>query len=219
MIADAAHRVGLSDLTVRAVAEELDVSVASLYHHIDSKADLLRLAAEQAAGRMKVPEDEGQHWARWLLEWGRYNYEAFLTEPELLAQYLGGAISAESIAANTDAIIGNLARQGFGAQEAARAYHLVTSCAIGAAVSALRERELLEAGRATVDEHRRVLASHRDDELPHLRALLADVASQPRLPLDEEIATVIAGIAVRRGERWKSVMRQLDQAPASRGSV
>lgn len=214
MIAEAAHRVGLTDLTVRAVAEELDVSVASLYHHIDSKADLLRLAAEHAASRIRVPRDEGQHWARWLQEWGHYNHDAFLTEPELLAQYLGGAISAEVIAENTDAIIGNLVRQGFAPREAIESYHLVTSCAIGAAVSALRERELVDAGHPSVEEHRRVLASLGDDELPHLRALVADEDVRPRLSFDEEVATVIAGIAVRRGDRWRSVLDNLE-APAA----
>lgn len=209
MIAEAANSVGLGDLTVRAVAEELDVSVATLYHHIDSKADLLRLAAERAASLMRVPEDNGQHWARWLLEWGRYNHVAFLTEPELLTQYLGGAISAEVIAENTDTIIGNLVRQGFTPQEAMESYHLITSCAIGAAVSAHRERELVASGRPTVEEHRRVLASLDDEELPHLRALVSRPDVRPRLSFDEEIATVLAGIAVRRGDRWRSIVDQL----------
>ena len=47
-IAEAAQQVGLGNLTLKAVADHLGVSVAGLYHHIRGKEDLLRLAADQA---------------------------------------------------------------------------------------------------------------------------------------------------------------------------
>src|SRR5262245_13502271 len=96
-IAEAANEIGLSQLTLRAVAERLGVSVASLYHHVDGKDDLLRLAAEYTAARTPIPQAHGQHWAVWLLEWAFYNRDAFAAEPALLEQYLDGAISAEVI--------------------------------------------------------------------------------------------------------------------------
>ena len=51
MIAEAAHELGLDGLTLRAVADHLDVSIAALYHHVSGKEDLMRLAAEYAAAR------------------------------------------------------------------------------------------------------------------------------------------------------------------------
>src|SRR3954469_17552760 len=75
-IADAALEVGLSELTLRAVADHLGVTVAALYHHVDGKDALLRLAADRSARRLTVPEDHGQHWAVWLLEWAAYNRAA-----------------------------------------------------------------------------------------------------------------------------------------------
>src|SRR5262245_3924357 len=107
-IAEAAHEIGLADLTLKAVADELGVSVAGLYHHIDGKDDLLRLAAEYSATRVQLPEDHGQHWALWLMEWATYNLDAFLAEPALLVQYLEGAVSAEAIATNVDRALGLL---------------------------------------------------------------------------------------------------------------
>ena len=44
---------------------------------------------------------------------GAYSHDAFLAQPGLLGQYLEGAISAEAIADNVDAILGLLVRQGF----------------------------------------------------------------------------------------------------------
>src|SRR4051812_40854192 len=90
MIAEAAHEIGLEQLTLKAVADHLDVSIAALYHYIDGKEDLLRLAADHAAAQVPLPEDHGQHWARWLLEWAVYNRDVFLARSGLLAQYLEG---------------------------------------------------------------------------------------------------------------------------------
>ena len=126
MIAEAAHELGLDGLTLRAVADHLDVSIAALYHHVSGKDDLMRLAAEYAAAAVPIPTDTGQHWAVWLQEWASYNHDIFLTRPALLAQYLDGAISMESIATNVDRILGVLVRQGFtrrGRQRRLRAGH------------------------------------------------------------------------------------------------
>src|SRR4051794_21547357 len=108
MIAEAAHDLGIERLTLRDVAEHLGVSVAALYHYVAGKDDLLRLAAEYSAARVPLPEDHGQHWALWLLEWATYNRDAFVARPGLLAQFLEGAISADAIAANVNAILGLL---------------------------------------------------------------------------------------------------------------
>src|SRR4029450_4919622 len=103
------------------VADHLDVSIAALYHHVTSKDDLMRVAAEYSAARVPLPEDRCQHWAVRLHEWAVYNRDVFLAQPGLLAQYLEGAISAAAIAGNVDTILGVLMRQGgssVGANEA-----------------------------------------------------------------------------------------------------
>ncbi|HEX5097651.1 MAG TPA: helix-turn-helix domain-containing protein, partial [Acidimicrobiia bacterium] len=88
MIAKAAHEVGLDRVTMKAVADRLGVSVPGLYHHIEGRDDLMRLAAEYSASRIPLPVDRGQHWAAWLLEWAQYSHDAFVAQPELLGQFL-----------------------------------------------------------------------------------------------------------------------------------
>ena len=213
MIAEAAHDLGLDGLTLKAVADHLGVSIAALYHHVEGKDDLMRLAAEYSATKVPLPKDTGQHWALWLLEWARYNRDAFLAQPGLLAQYLEGAISAESIAGNIDVILGLLVRQGFSITEANAAYNLVTSCAIGTAVAVIREREASNVGRSALSEHERILAQTPEDELPYLRALLAAVPTSERPTFRERITTVLIGIAIRHGEDWRSVVGIIEAAP------
>ena len=112
-IAEAANEIGLSDLTLRAVADRLGVSIASLYHHVDGKDDLLRLAAEYSAARATGPPGRGPALGRVAPRVGRSTTgTSFVAEPALLGQFLDGAISAEVIADNTDAMLAPPGRPG-----------------------------------------------------------------------------------------------------------
>lgn len=215
MIAEAAHELGLDGLTLRDVADHLDVSIAALYHHVSSKEDLMRLAAEYSATRVPRPEDRGQHWAVWLYEWAVYNREAFLAQPGLLAQYLDGAISAQTIAGNVDVILGLLVRQGFSILEANAAYELITSYALGTAVSTIREREADKAGRAVLATDEQLAAYRASGALPHVVQLVDAVGREGRPPFHTQVATVLAGIALRQGRDGAPIDGLLADAAAA----
>ena len=216
-IAEAANDIGLSDLTLRAVADRLGVSIPSLYHHVDGKDDLLRLAAEYSAARTPIPRDEGQDWAVWLLQWAVYNRDAFVAEPALFGQFMDGAISADVIADNTDAILAPLMAQGFTAVEAQTAYNLISGCALGAAVQAIREKRAAADGHPIAKEYLRVLADREPGDLPHLRALLAEAMVAPMDSFETRITTVLAGIAARRGEDWSAIATKVDRLLTAHG--
>jgi AcrR family transcriptional regulator len=214
-IAEAAHEVtrdaGLEGLTLKAVADRLGVTVAALYHHVAGKDDVLRLAADHAASRVRLPEDRGQHWALWLLEWAAYAREVFASEPALLGQYLDSDISVERIAVNTDLALGLLVRQGFSPTDARAAFELVSSCGLGTAINTIREERARRSGRPSIGQFEEVLAEHRDDELPALRAMVHET-EQPGAAFWSGIVTVLVGIAVRRGEDWQPIVTMLDTA-------
>jgi AcrR family transcriptional regulator len=202
MIARAASEVGLDRLTMKAVADQLGVSVPGLYHHVEGRDDLMALAAEYSASRIAIPVDRGQQWTEWLLEWARYSYDAFVQEPELLNQYLRGAISLERMVVHLDAVIGFLERHGFTPVEARDAYSLVSQCAIGAAFNALRHAERNR--EAVLLEYQQAFAARAPGELPYLRKLVGTIADPPSF--DDEMVTVLVGIAVRRGEPWQPII-------------
>jgi len=198
-----AHEIGLASLSLKAVADRLDVSVASLYHHVAGRDELARLAAEYGTGRSKVPVDRGQHWAVWLREWAVHIHRSFLGQPELLSQYLAGALTADTTAANLDAVHAVLARAGFDVASANRAYELITSYAIGAAVTQTRPRRRLEPPP--------------EADLPHLRRLQAHWAREALAPFEVRIETILAGIAAMRDEPWAPIAEALATArPAPR---
>jgi AcrR family transcriptional regulator len=210
MIARAAYEIGLDRVTMKAVADRLGVSVPGLYHHVEGRDDLMQLAAEYSASRIHLPEDHGQTWAEWLLEWSRVSHRAFLSQPELLIQSLRGTTSVDRMVVHVDAVTGFLIRHGFTPIEARDAYTIVSRCAIGAAIADIRQSE---SGRGLLAEYHRVLSSRTPDELPSLRQLVS-VMQDDGPTLEEQICTVLVGIAVRRGEPWKPILELARPAPA-----
>ena len=202
MIARAAFEIGLDRVTMKAVADHLGVSVPGLYHHVDGREDLMQLAAEYSASRIRLPEDRDQPWPEWLLEWSRVSYHGFLSQPELLIQSMRGSMSVDRMAVHVDAVIGFLMRHGFGATEARDAYTLVSRCAIGAAVSQIRQSE---SGRGLLAEYHRVLSMRAPDELPALRRLVAEMQDDGP-SLEDQVCTVLVGIAVKRGDPWRPIL-------------
>ena len=202
MIAHAAYEIGLDRVTMKAVADQLGVSVPGLYHHVEGRDDLMQLAAQYSASRIHLPEDHGQTWPEWLLEWSRVSYLAFLSQPELLIQSMRGSFTVDRMVAHVDAVVGFLMAHGFSPIEARDAYTIVSRCAIGAAISEIRQAET---GRGLLAEYHRVLSSHTPDELTNLRKVVA-VMQDDGPTLEQQICTVLIGIAARRGEPWKPIV-------------
>jgi AcrR family transcriptional regulator len=211
-IADAAVEIGLADLTLRAVADHLGVTIAALYHYIDGKDDLMRLAADRSATRLALPVDTGQHWSVWLLEWAVYNRAAFMADPVLLEQFLDGAISPTVIARGTETMLAGLVRQGFTATEALGAFELVSACAIGMAVTAIRDSRSEERGvLSPYDEVHRV-ATDAPTELPIMSALATEIRADRESRARAGMTTVVLGLAHIRGEDTRLVGELLDRA-------
>ncbi|MFC5745697.1 TetR/AcrR family transcriptional regulator [Actinomadura rugatobispora] len=205
-IARAAGEIPLNDLTLGKVAQRLGVSVPSLYHYVRGRDDLLRLAAAQSATRLTLPVDHDQHWAVWFYEWAVYIREAFVDDPGLLTQYINGAINIEVLAEHVDGALGLCVRQGFSPAEAMQAYDLVSECALGAAVTFLRQ----EAHPIEQD----LSGALAEKDVPYLRLAVSAGPSVP-LPFTEQIVTVLAGIATRRGEDWTEISELLANLPGA----
>lgn len=203
-IARAAGEIPLEELTLRAVAERLGVSVPGLYHYVSGRDDLIRLAAEQSALRMTMPVDHGQHWAVWLAEWADYIRRAFIGDPELLKHFIDGAIGPELRAPSIDAAIAVCMRQGFTAEQALEAYELVSECALGSAIGAIRAEHARREGSPFDLEVRQLIA--KGDALPHLARLLERGPLPGYVAFGRQIRTVLVGIGVLRGESAAEIL-------------
>ena len=215
MIVEAAHEIGLDNMTMKGVADRLGVSVPGLYHHVRGKDDLLRLAAELSAGRIRVPDDHGQHWAEWLFVWALFNRSAFVADPGLIKQFTDGAIGAERTAAEHEHGVGAAGQAGI--HDPRRAAWCTGSSAKWRSVrpsSPLKEQQAAATGRPTLAELHRVLALREPHDLPYLRSMLADAMSNATTSLQEfheRLVVVLKGIACHRGEEWSSVEAKIQR--------
>lgn len=210
-IADAVLEIGLEQCSMKSVAAHLGVSVPGLYHHVANRKELLLLAAERSMASLPLPEDRGQHWSEWLREWARYSRSSFVDDPEILTQFLSGALSVERMVDVIDSVIQVLTGQGFEPHEAMEAWDAVGRCALGAAVEAIRQHAGAEAGRPLVPEVHRLLAERPPEDLPGVRAVFAGYDKDLIAEFEEDLTTLLVGIAVRRGEPWEPVVATVAQ--------
>lgn len=206
MIAEAVLEVGISNATMKSVAEHIGMSVPGLYHHVRNRRDLLLLAGDYSMSKMRLPNDRGQHWSEWLREWARYTRKAFLDEPQVFTQFMSGALKPVQMVDVIDNVQTILSRQGFTPLEAVTAWSTVSECALGSVVTTLRERTTSEAGHATLDEFSRLLADRPDDELTGLRSLAGQKSTTSEDFFEDELTTVLVGIAARRDEPWSDIV-------------
>ena len=205
MIARAAYEIGLDRVTMKAVADHLGVSVPGLYHHVQGRDDLMRLGAEYSAAQIHVPIDHGQHWSAWLLEWANYSHDAFVAQPALLGQFLNSSLGVDRMVTHVDA---------------------GDRCAVAPGVQPrrgrrrLRDRQRLRARARRRRDPRHGIGARRPagrspstsessppgrtTSCPHLRTLVA--AARCDGDFTQRVLTVLAGIAVRRGEPWQRIV-------------
>jgi AcrR family transcriptional regulator len=195
-IARAVLEIGFDEATIKRVAAHLGVSVPGLYYYVRGRDDLLRLAAEYALARTRVPEYTGQPWARWLREWARHTRTAMAANPALIQQYLAGGLSDERVVASTGRVLDVLVDAGFTPDDAVHAWGTVAAVALGTAVQDIR---LGTAEASTWDARTRaVLDRHEPGSLTAMRTLVGD-APDGDATFEDRLTTVLTGIAVRTG--------------------
>ena len=171
MIAEAAHELGLDQLTLKAVADHLGSPSAALYHYVKGKDDLLRPAAEYAASRVPLPEDHGQHWAIWLLTNGPPT-TAMSSWPGRGCSRSTSTERSRPRASPPTSTSSSASSCGRGSRSPRRTPPTSSSRrALGTAVATIRERQSAKAGRNVAAAYRRLVRQRKVDDLPYLRAL------------------------------------------------
>jgi AcrR family transcriptional regulator len=209
-IAHAALEVGLERLTMRRVAERLGVRAATLYHHVRSKRELLRLAGESSIRSMEIPPDDGRHWSAWLRAYARAGRATLLARPALLQQIALGTLGLDRVVDAVETALAVLERHGFSAREAVEAFVSISQCAIGAAIYEMRERNAREgAGEDPLrEELLRAVTLRRPEELERVRRLLRRTPSSLDYErfFERQLHALLVGLAEARGEDWRGFL-------------
>jgi len=199
-IVAAAIELGLDKVTLKQIADHLQVAPATLYRHVHNRDELLRLAAFQLTLMRKLPDDTVGHWSELALRYAETLLESFLAEPQLLSELLRGRIGPHVEVDILEQFLSAVARHGFSAAEGAQLFHAIGTVVIGAATGLIGSKASLESDAPWPQAMRAVLAERDAEELPQVRQLataLAQADSQWQFVMHN----LLAGIAAARGER------------------
>jgi AcrR family transcriptional regulator len=75
---------GIESLSIRRLAEKLNVNGASLYHHFENKEEIVVGAAKLALEAVRTPQTHDEPWRVWILRNARRLREAFRDHPDLV---------------------------------------------------------------------------------------------------------------------------------------
>jgi len=203
-IAEAALAIGLDQATIRNVADRLGMSVPGLYHHVRTREELLAMAAAHSLGELPLPEDRGQPWTDWMLEYGRFVYDALVAQPEIVGQILAGTYNTIRLAQHLEGIFTVLTARGFSVDEADVTRRRLTDAVNGAAVSEIGRRATIDGGHPRLDDLRRAVQALGPSTVPLVAELVTaadqtDPDSGDHDPFDT-VRLVVAAMAAERGD-------------------
>ncbi|MFI6577413.1 TetR/AcrR family transcriptional regulator [Nocardiopsis sp. NPDC050513] len=106
-------REGLEGLSMRKLAEELDVRAASLYSHYRTKEELLGEVADDVVSETDVSGFEKEDWRAGITTWARSYRVALAAHPNLVPVIAAGPGRREEALRRADTVHGGLVRAGW----------------------------------------------------------------------------------------------------------
>lgn len=188
---------GLAAVTLRRIAEKLNVSAPTLYWYIANKRELLDSLAEHLlrrgqSGVFDRPH-HGQPWWEWLEERGRAMFDAMVAVRDAPQVVAGNRPTVDMLSSNEIAL-GELIAVGFGATEAQQVFFVLGGYIGGMALEWQAERVRADAG---LDDAAGLATAQECGRFPNLAAV---AQQQPRSTFDYGLSLLIRGIRARHRE-------------------
>lgn len=199
----AAIEIGLEKVTLKQVADRLDVGIATLYRHVRNRDELVRLAAFRVAltRRLARPQSApAAHWSVITVGYAETLFESFVTEPQLVYELMKGRLGPDVEIDFLEQFLSALEPYGFSAEEGVRLHHAIAMLAIGAAVGANSVIACREAGAPQDAAMRRALAERNAGDLPRVRSALDAYLNAEPGHWVYALRDLLTGIAAARGE-------------------
>jgi AcrR family transcriptional regulator len=124
------------DFTVPALARDLGVQTASIYHHVEGRAGIVELLRTRIGEDMDFSSLEDRPWDTALAAFARSYRAAFAAHPRLVPLLTTSTVRAPGVIAAYERIAVLLASAGFRAEEAITALTALENLIIGSALDA-----------------------------------------------------------------------------------
>lgn len=192
--------LGFDDVTMKRVAAHLDVSVPGLYHYVNGKDDLIRLAAEYRLGTHELPVSQGQDWETWLREWGRYIYRAMSDRPELLELYLSDGLDPDRTTHTVVVALEHLVEAGFEIDVAYDMWESVSTMALGSAAHTVHWNAMADSGDPLRVRLQQALLRRESVEPDVLISLGTAIPRDPDLAFERRLEVLLRELRQRIGQ-------------------
>lgn len=215
-IADAVLEVGVDEATVRNVAALLGVSVPGLYHHVNGRQDLLRIAAERTVAGIRMPDDGRMHWAQWLRMWGQFVRSEVINQPEIAALFASGRVKDDGLVEIRKQAITALGRVGFDPSAAVDVFESVSVIALGTAMQDNRVRTRVTEGRDQPSSDQSSTRARGRRNLQVVDSIGHNSLQDPEGRFENRLTDLLVGIAHRHGLPLDDVVLNLPYRGSAR---
>lgn len=202
----AAAQMSAGELSIPDLARRLGVSVAAVYRYVSGRDEVLELLGRQAMATLALPPRDRRHWAQWLMGYAAALREALRRFPGRISHVHPGAPYSPTSLDRVETFLSVLTHAGFSDAEAMMTYLLIVDTVFGFVHRELETAAEDRAGRSYRKLFYQTLAGRESDELPILRRLRYSEPTSDEA-FDITIRTVLAGLAVHRGEPVPALAR------------
>ncbi|MER7012172.1 TetR/AcrR family transcriptional regulator [Saccharopolyspora sp. NPDC000359] len=190
---DLLDRSGLDALTMRRLADAMDVQAGALYRYFATKQDLLTAMAERMMDGVADAAAGSGDWSEQLAALARAMRTALLAHRDGARVFAGTHSTGENTLGFADAVVGVMRAAGFPDDDAARALHTTVNFTVG---HTLEEQAALQPGSSSPDVLAGAVAA---GAYPHLAASLPALTSTDfTRHFEFGLAVLIAGLRARR---------------------
>ncbi len=127
----AADDGSLSTLSMRSLAQELNVSPMALYAHVADKDEILDEILDHALARDARPAPAGGDWREWMIAFAEQLHVVLTDRPELLDRYCRRPVGVTSALERMEAALAVLCDAGFDDETAVDVFATVQTVTLG----------------------------------------------------------------------------------------
>ena len=192
--------VGLEGLTMKRLADHLNVGTATLYQYWNNRKELVQAAAVHSLSDLDWPDDNGQHWSTYGWQFATCIQHYLAQNPSLVtsnhAREYGYKVQFQLV----ETFLQAMARREFTPKDGMRLFNIVGMAAFAGAVEQVRQQDFALHGEIGSETAAKQLRSIPKDAFPLMRQALDGFTVSPDEKVADLLQVAFAGIAVERGE-------------------
>ena len=185
---------GLSGLSLRKVATELDTGAASLYVYVDNLGELQSLVLDRALGTIALPDQQTDHWRRRVKDVLLAYFRILCGRPGLAQLAMMTLPSGPNMLRITETLLGLLSDGGMQGTTAAWAVDLLTLYVTAIAA----EQSSSQTHDDSIKQAERAMAEVTPAEYPHIHALRDRLFSGGGERFEWALDVLLTGLAENR---------------------